>query len=326
MIAILILISICGIAAGIFLLVNNAAAKQKNKPPIKGAKPLIITSLIVLLISSTIVKIGAQEVGVVVTPSGVKDAELQSGTWNFVWWWNNVYRMDKTVWVYTCAKVAKEGQKVSDDAIWTPTKDGIKMGFDVSSSWRIDPAEAAWIYQNVSENDGGSSGRYLWLEENVIRTKLKSAMAVVISEYTPLEAYSTKRDEIQQKVKMRMTKDVAMYHILIDNIDLREVYYNDKYETAINNIQLAEKETKRLEEVTRQQGEKLTQAKINKDIAIEQAKGESEALRIKGLSISSNPAIIQLEWIEAWKSGGAKVPTYITSGSSGNMFMLNPAN
>ena len=75
-------------------------------------------------------------------------------------------------------------------------------------------------------------------------------------------------------------------------------------------------------QVTRQKEEELKQAQINKNIAIEQAEGEAKALQIKGQSIASNPKIIELEWIQAWKQGGSQVPSVIT-GNGGQMFMMN---
>jgi regulator of protease activity HflC (stomatin/prohibitin superfamily) len=260
-----------------------------------------------LLLISAIVRIGPQDVGVVVTPRGVDDEELHTG-WHFIMPWNTVHIMDKTVWVYTCAQSSDEGSKPNADAIWAPTKDGIKMGFDVSVSWRIIPTEASWLYQNVTENDGGNSGRYLWLEENVIRPKLKSAMALTVSNYTPIEVYSTKREEIQTNVIQRIVKEVEGYKLKIEQVDLREVYYNSDYEAAINNKKLAEQEALRLVEVTKQKEEQLKQSEIEKNIAIQRAEGEAKALSIKGTSINQNPKIIQLEWINKWDG---KLPTYM---------------
>ncbi len=278
----------------------------------------VVLGLFFGLLFSTIVKVGAQDVGVVVSPKGVRDAELKTG-WHIIMPWNNVHMMDKTVWVYTCANATQEGAKPNADAIWSPTKDGIKMGFDVSVSWRIIESEAAWIYQNVTENDGGNSGRYIWLEENVIRAKLKSALALTVSNYTPIEAYSDKREEIQREVLKRMADECEQYKLKLNNVDIREVYYNPDYEKSINAKKLAEQEAMRLVEVTKQKEEQLKQAEIDKNIAIQKAEGEAKALQIKGTSIASNPKIIQLEWIQKWDG---KLPTYMMGNGQGVILNL----
>jgi regulator of protease activity HflC (stomatin/prohibitin superfamily) len=293
---------------------------SKGKKPFRLPyyQPFLIVGLILVMTLSMIVRITAQEVGVVVTPQGVKSEELHTG-WHVVMPWVDVYRMDKTVWVYTCAQSSNEGAKPNADAVWAPTKDGIKMGFDLSVSWRIDANEASWIYSNVSENDGGDSGRYLWLEENVIRPKLKSTLALTVSNFTPIEVYSTKRQEIQDEVIKRIRQDIAPFKLILEQVDLREVYYNPEYEKAINDKKLAEQEALRLFEVTKQQEELKKQEAIKKDIAILKAEGESRALQIKGQSISNNPKIIDLEWINKWDG---KLPTYMMGNGQGVILNL----
>jgi regulator of protease activity HflC (stomatin/prohibitin superfamily) len=272
-----------------------------------------------LLFISTnmIVKVGAQEVGVLITPAGVKEEELHTG-WHFVAPWNDMQMMDKTEWVYTFSSTHNEGNRTGTDPIWAPTADGIKMGFDISVSWKIDPNYASWIYANISDMDGGNDGRYHWIEENIIRTKTKSALALTVSNYTPIEVYSNKREEIQTRVSERLTKELTDKHITLEQVDIREVSYNPEYETAINNKKLAEQEALRLFEVTKQRSEQLKQAEIEKNIAIEKAKGESESLKIKGNSITSNPKIIQLEWIQKWDG---KLPTYMMSDKQGSVLL-----
>ncbi len=316
MIATLIIISVLLIIYGIFGVVS---IKQQSKIKYPFVFPSLFFGIVLFTISSMIVRIDAQQVGVLVKPTGVSDNELHTG-WHIVMPWNDVHKMDKTVWVYTCTNSQGEGSKDHSDAIWAPTKDGIKMGIDISVSWRIDPAMASWIYQNVTENDGGNSGRYLWLEENVIRTKLKSTLALSVSNYSPIEVYSTKREFIQNDVISRIKKEVGPYYLIIDQVDIREVYYNPEYETAINNKKLAEQEALRLVDVTKQKEELLKQASINKEIAIQQAEGEARALQIKGSSIASNPKIIELEWINKWNG---VLPTYMLGSGQGIMLNLN---
>jgi regulator of protease activity HflC (stomatin/prohibitin superfamily) len=233
--------------------------------------------------------------------------------------------MDKTAQVYTCAS-AKNISKSDEDykeykadatqsgTIWAPTIDGIKMGFDISASWYIDEDYAWWIYDNVSEMDNSDKGRFLWLEENVIKAKLKSALALTVSKYNPIEVYSNKRQNIQDEVFEKMKKDVELYHLRLSQIDIREVYYNSEYEIAINKKKLEEQEVMRLEQVTKQKEELRKQEIINKDIAITKAQAESEALKIKGQSITNNPKIIELEWINKWDG---TLPTYMMGNGQG---------
>jgi regulator of protease activity HflC (stomatin/prohibitin superfamily) len=279
-----------------------------------------IAFVLLMLVNLTLVKVGGQEVGVVVTPSGVSKDELKTG-WHIVAPWNTVAMMDKTVWVYTLTSNPKEGAKASDDAIWAPTSDGIKMGFDISVNWHIDADEASWIYANIS-GDQDKDGRYHWIEENIIRPAIKSIMPLTVSRFTPIECYSEKRNDIQNMVQNALKKELHSSRIVVDMSQIREVYYNKDYEASINAKKLAEQEVLRLVQVTKQKEEQLKQADIDKNMAIAKAEGEAKSLQIKGDAINKNPKIVQLEWINKWDGS---LPNYMMGGGQNVMLNLGDA-
>ena len=311
-------------------LVNKYSyAAQHEGLKLPASKWFLFGGLGVFIVCLFLAVIPAQECGVVVTPGGVKKESYRTG-WHIVMPWYKVYRMDKTVQVYTCASLGSRTDADENDSrmsnakrnsvqgttIWAPTIDGIKMGFAISASWKIDEEYAWWIYDNVSELDDGNNGRFLWLEENVIKAKLKSALALTASRYTPIEVYSNKREEIQELTKEKMANDIQPYHLILEQIDIREVYYNDEYEKSINQKKLEEQKALTLIEVTKQKEELLKQAEIDKNIEITKAEAEAKALQIKGQSISNNPRIVELEWINKWNG---ELPTYMFGGNQSVM-------
>lgn len=305
--------------------INNKIAKQKQtrNPFLLPAPKIIGISAIVTIVGilffwMMVVVVGPQEVAVVKTPSGVKDVALTTG-WHIIMPWWETEPMDKTVWVYTFSSRKTEGQIPNDDAIWAPTSEGIKMGFDMSVSWRIDPNYAPWIYQNISEADGGPDSRYLWIEHNIIRAKTKSVFALTVSKYTPIECYSTGRIKIQAEVEKSLRAEISKLHLILDQVDIREVFYDPGYENEIKNKKIQEQKYLTLTEITKQKNEELIQARINKDIAIEKAKGESEALRIKGNAINQNPKVVELNMIEKWNGA---LPSTLINGSGSNSNIL----
>ena len=324
-------IAIALIAYSLIAAIYNNSIRKSNKggKNLPNNMLLWLVPLVFLGVSSFLTIIPAQECGVVITPSGVKQQTYYTG-WHLILPWYEVQTMDKTEQVYTCAKrtdvsrsdpnyKSYKADATQSETVWTPTIDGIKMGFDISASWRIDPEYAWWIYDNVSETDGRENGRFYWLEENVIKPKLKSALALTTSRYTPIQVYSTSREEIQAFVLERMKNDIQSYHLILDQIDIREVYYNSDYETAINQKKLEEQKALTLSEVTKQKEELKKQAEIEKDIQILNAEGEAEALKIKGASVSSNPKIVQLEWINKWDG---KLPEIMTGDGGGLLLNL----
>ncbi len=322
------LIALCVLAIVYFCVakvVNSIAKREKSDTHIPDSALFLILPIIVLICNAFLTVVPAQQCGVVITPAGVKQETYNTG-WHIIMPWYKVELMEKTAQVYTCARRTSgdgnykeyKADATQSETVWTPTIDGIKMGFDISASWRIDPEYAWWIYDNVSETDGADKGRFYWLEENVIKPKLKSALALTTSKYTPIQVYSTSREEIQSYVLERMKKDILSYHLILEQIDIREVYYNSDYEKAINDKKLQEQKALTLVEVTKQKEELRKQAEIEKDIQITKSQGEAEALRIKGQSVASNPKIVELEWIEKWDG---KLPTYMLGNGQG--IMLN---
>lgn len=332
MLTFLTIVSFLGLVYGIIAMIQtrlNKAAEEKRKTDRYaegymqfpgGGLALTLSGIVFavsFMINLTLYSISAQEVGVVVRPSGVDENELGTG-WHFVAPWNSVKLMDKTVWVYTLTKTTGEGEKTVDDAIWAPTSDGIKMGFDISVNWHIDPSQASWIYANISASQDGE-GKYHWMEENIIRPAIKSIMPLTISKYTPIECYSDKRAEIQDKVQKALIDELAKNHIIVDVAQIREVYYNRDFELAINQKKLEEQKVLTMVQITRQKDEQLKQAEIDKNIAIQQAEGEAKALQIKGNSINANPKIIQLEWINKWNG---ELPNYVMGNGQGVILNL----
>lgn len=324
------ILAILAIGYWIAAAITNKIHREKVLP---NHLSILLSGIVTAIVLSFAAVIPAQECGVVVTPGGVKHESYKTG-WHMVMPWYKVIKMDKTVQVYTCANLGSQTDASSNDlrmtdakknsvqgtTIWAPTIDGIKMGFAISASWKIDEEYAWWIYDNVSELDDSSNGRFLWLEENVIKPKLKSALALTASKYTPIEVYSNKREEIQALTHEKMKKDIAEYHLILEQIDIREVYYNQEYENSINQKKLEEQKALTLIEVTKQKEELLKQAQIQKDIDITQAEAEAQALKIKGQSISTNPRIVELEWINKWNG---ELPTYMLGNGQSIMLGLN---
>ena len=117
-----------------------------------------------------------------------------------------------------------------------------------------------------------------------------------------------------------MKNDIKEYHLILEQIDIREVYYNPEYEQSINQKKLEEQKALTLVEVTKQKEELLKQAEIEKNIDITKAEAEAKALQIKGQSIASNPRIVELEWINKWNG---ELPTYMLGNGTNVMLGMS---
>jgi len=321
MLIVLLILSFVGIVYGIVSIVKQKVFKEISLPASKSiltfSTVIFLTSLILNL---TLYKIGAREVGVVITPKGVSQQPLYTG-WHIVAPWSTVKVLDKSIQVYSLTQASKEGSHGATDAIWAPTSDGIKMGFDISVNWRLDETQAAWIYSNLASNlqNDADVGSTSWIDENIIRPAVKSVLPLTISQYTPIECYSDKRTEIQAEVLDHLRKELKNNKIVVELAQIRDVFYNPQYEQAINQKKLEEQKVMTLQQITKQKEEQLKQSQIDKDIAIQKAEGEAQALKIKGEAINQNPKIVSLEWITKWNG---KLPTYMLGNSQGIMLNL----
>ncbi len=326
-----ILLAVFSLLAAIVLPMVDAWRRTNRKSDEhygKHWKWLVPTGILAIVVACSLFIVPAQTCGVVITPSGVVQKSYPTG-WYLIAPWNRTAKMDKTVQVYTAAKrTAVTAENPYDEnkasatqsgTIWSPTSEGIQMGFDISASWAIDPEFAWWIYDNVSEQDDAVKARFRWLEENVIKAKLKSSLNMIVSRYKPTEVFASKKQEIQDAVTEMMRSALATYHLNLNQIDIREVSYPPDYATAVNQIQLAERKAQELVEVTKQREEERKQAEIAKDIAILKAEGEARALQIKGQAVIANPKIVELEWIDKWDG---KLPTYQMGNGQGVMLNL----
>jgi regulator of protease activity HflC (stomatin/prohibitin superfamily) len=303
-----------GMAYGIIGIVNKKNPEFRLRAP----RTILAIGFIVFIAIINFKIVNGQKVGVLFKPSGIDTVAVQSG-WRFVPIWYDLFLMDKTVQVYTFSNKHNEGAKSEYDAIWAPTKDGIKMGFNLTVPWRIDPNYAPWIYANVSEQDG--KDRFEWIEENIIRPMAVAALQMSANDFTPVELYGERRKDLQAAAWKKMQASFREYHILCDGISLREVFYNEAYEAMINKKKLEEQEKLRLEVVTQQKIELKKQADIDKSIAIVGAEGRARALQIEGQSVTNNPKIVALKWIERWN--GQPPQTYVGGAGKEPMFILD---
>ena len=71
--------------------------------------------------------------------------------------------------------------------------------------------------------------------ESIIRPEIRSVTREVIGEYLPEELYSTKREEVEDKVYEITSKSIADKYIFLDAILIRDVTLPQTLQAAIEN-------------------------------------------------------------------------------------------
>jgi hypothetical protein len=152
-------------------------------------------------------------------------------------------------------------------------------------------------------------------ESNVIEPIIRETVKTVSAQYTA-EELVTKRLEYSDKVSALLTerfitKDCLLERFSITNFEFSKAF-SQAIEAKVTAVQTAEAAKNKLEQV-----------KFEAQQTIEKAKAEAEAIRIQASAIQSQGGAdyVKLQWIAAWKEGGAKVPTFITSENGGGFIM-----
>ena len=141
------------------------------------------------------------------------------------------------------------------------------------------------------------------------------------------------REEITKALKIR----VAPFYILVSDsgVNLTNFDVSKAYMASVEAKQIEEqKSLQKAYEVVQAQREaeiKAARALGDANAARENAKGEADALRFKGVaqaeynqkvSSSLTPILVQQQWIDAWRVGGAQVPSVLADGKSGLFLQL----
>jgi len=165
------------------------------------------------------------------------------------------------------------------EEIAATSKEGLALGIDISLQYRVDPAKASSIYQNIGIE-----------EREILTSRFRSISREIVSGYPAEAVYATKREEISLKLADRLRSQLAPLGFIVDEALLRNVKVPETLQAAIQQRLKAEQENLQMKFVL----EKETQEADRKRI---EAKGRADAQKI--LADGLTPAVLQLRGIEA---------------------------
>jgi regulator of protease activity HflC (stomatin/prohibitin superfamily) len=159
------------------------------------------------------------------------------------------------------------------------------------------------------------------IEDGFLKTAVFEAYRIVANSYKA-DMLISSRQEFDAKVKKELQDQLSKEGFILAQFT-SSLVYPDGLKNAINVKNKAVQDALMTEN-------KVRQAKAQADIQIATAEGnaksmilnaEAEAKSNQLRQTTLTPMLLQQQWIEAWKHGGSKVPTYITNG--GEKFMMN---
>lgn len=156
-------------------------------------------------------------------------------------------------------------------------------------------------------------------EGSFIDKKAKGAIKDVIGRYTYVEAYSTKREILEQEIETILEKDFIGNYIDLDFVEIADINLPQNIAIEITNKETQKQRNQTAKETQKEQ-EYLANARIEKargdSSLVVSARFKAEAIALEAEQISKNPQYIELKKWEKWDGNGSPYGT-------GNVFGNN---
>ncbi len=133
---------------------------------------------------------------------------------------------------------------------------------------------------------------------------VRSAMKESFGNYAATEIVEN-RDAVRRDIEQELRNTLDSNYFVNIQFQLVDIDFDDDFETAIKEKQVAEQAALKAKNVTIQVEEKAKQTKIA-------AEAEAEAMRIKANALERNPKLVSYEAVQKWDG---KMPQYMLGNS-----------
>lgn len=213
--------------------------------------------------------------------NGVEKHSLGEGTHLIMPFVQSATQYDVRTQTYTMSGYHDEGEKRGDDAVYALSSDGQTVKLDVSIRYHLDPDKVWEVHQSIGPS-------YV---EKIIRPEAQTIVRNLVAKNTVTELYSSNRGKIQTMMSDQMEQALRKYHIILDEVMVRNVSFSDAFSQAIEQKQVALQEAERMKYV-------LLKEEAEKSRKIIAATGEAEAMRLRGQALRENPQLVRYEYVQ----------------------------
>ena len=183
---------------------------------------------------------------------------------------------------YTMSGVSGEGRKSDiDDSLWSPTKEGLQVGIDLTVWHHLDPDRVISIHQKIGPD----------YEDKIIRPAIRSVIRLVISEYAVMDVYSARRAEIQDEINRKTKTLIEKDGFVVDEVVLRDVRFTPEFAKAIEAKQIAQQSAEQMK-YTLEKEQKEAERKVI------EAQGRANAIETINKALAQNPNYIKYLYVD----------------------------
>jgi regulator of protease activity HflC (stomatin/prohibitin superfamily) len=292
---------------GIIILVVGVVTSRSPEPGSRFGGVLKTVGIMVVvagLLLSAVKIIEPGRVGVQVLFGKVQDQVLESGL-HIINPAVDVTTFSVQTENYTMSAKSSEGQVQGDDAIKVLSSDGLEVTIDLSVLYKINPAKAPFILQNIGVN----------YEDKIVRPVTRTAIRDNAVNYQAVDLYSTKREEFQYKINKTITDNFAKNGLEVQQILVRNISLPATVRASIESKIQAEQDAQKMQFVLQKERQEADRKRV-------EAQGIADYQRI--ISIGLTDKQLQYQSILAQKEIALSPNTkIIVMGGKGNPIMLS---
>lgn len=133
---------------------------------------------------------------------------------------------------------------------------------------------------------------------------IRTAMKDAFGDFAATEIVEN-RDKVRMQIESSLRESMDRKYFTNIQFTIADVDFDDEFENAIKEKQVAEQQALKAKNVTIQVEEQAKQTKIR-------AEAEAEAMRIKAHALESNPKLVEYEAVQKWNG---QMPTYMMGNS-----------
>jgi regulator of protease activity HflC (stomatin/prohibitin superfamily) len=199
-----------------------------------------------------------------------------------------------------------EGAVPGDDAIRVLSSDGLEVTIDLSVLYKVNPAKAPFILQNIGEK----------YENNIVRPVTRTAIRDNAVNYQAVDLYSTKREEFQYRINKTITDNFAKNGLEVQQILVRNISLPASVKASIESKINAEQDAQKMQFVLQKERQEADRKRV-------EAQGIADYQKIISQGLTEQQ--LQYQTILAQKEIALSPNTKIVilGGGKGTPIMLN---
>jgi regulator of protease activity HflC (stomatin/prohibitin superfamily) len=295
------------IILGIIVLVVSTVLKRSPEPGNRFAGTARIVGLIIIVLgvmSSAFKVIDPGKVGVQTLFGKVQDEVLESGL-HVIDPLVNVTTFSIQTENYTMSATRGEGPVEGDDDIRVLSSDGLEVTIDLSVLYKVNPAKAPFILQNIGDN-------YV---DKIVRPVTRTAIRDNAVIYAAVDLYSTKREAFQFKINKTISDNFARNGLEVQQVLVRNITLPATVRASIESKIQAEQDAQKMQFVLQKERQEADRKRV-------EAQGIADYQKILSTGLSDKQ--LQYEAIKAQKEIALSPNTkVIIIGGKGNPIMLS---